>query len=222
MGGVGRTNNQRKNLMQLKSGIIVLLLTGLVQTASADGKKVLQPLSESARQSLYRDAVRIADPGRLPDSLRAASTRSPKCGFQTIAAVQAHLHEFTEGERRVLSVLFERPSLPHSIVSPSGRFRVHYATEGSAAVPAEDADLNGVPDFPEEACRSLDHAYAVVVEQLGYRPPPEDFEDGPEWDCYCVDMGGDYGLTTPEDPLTSSDPYIWTSYMSIDHDFTRT
>ncbi len=207
--------------MRFKPGIILLLLTGLVQTASADGRKALQPLSESARQALYWDAVRIADPGRLPDSLRQVRTRSQKCGFQTVSAVRAHRHEFTEEQRSVLSILDTRPSLPYSLVSASGRFRVHYATTGSSAVPADDTDRNGIPDFPEEACRSLDHSYSVVVGQLGFRPPPADSETAPEWDCYCVDMGGEYGVTTPETQI-GIDPDIWTSFMSIDCNFTRT
>lgn len=208
--------------MRLKPGIIILLLTGIAQTASADGKRALQPLSAAARQSLYWEAVRLAAPEKLPDSLRNERTRSRKCGFQTLSAVRAHRHEFTEEQRAVLSVLETRPSLPYSLVSASGRFRVHYATDGTAAVPPDDADHNGIPDFPEEACRSLDHAYSVVVEQLGYRPPPGDDDiAGPEWDCYCVDMGGEYGLTTPETQI-GIDPDIWTSYMSIDRNFTRT
>lgn len=197
------------------------LLLSVALPAVAGSQKALQPLSESARQSLYWDAVRIAAPHSLPDSLRHVRTRSNKCGFQTISAVRAHRHEFTEEQRTVLSVLDSRPSLPYSLVSPSGRFRVHYATTGSSAVPADDADSNGIPDFPEEAGRALDHAYSVVVGQLGYRPPPADGQAGPEWDCYCADMGGDYGLTTPETQI-GIDPDIWTSYMSIDRDFTRT
>ncbi|MDM7926096.1 MAG: hypothetical protein QUS35_08775 [bacterium] len=207
--------------MRFKSALIILLLTGIAQTAFAGGKRALQPLSADAHQALYWDAVRIAAPQSLPDSLRQARTRSPKCGFQTLSLVRAHRHEFTEEQAAVLSVLDTRPSLPYSLVSASGRFRVHYATDGTSAVPADDADQNGIPDFPEEAGRSLDRAYSVVVEQLGYRPPPDDSSAGPEWDCYCVDMGGEYGLTNPETQI-GIDPDIWTSYMSIDRDFTRT
>jgi hypothetical protein len=202
-----------------KSMLFLLLSVGLPVLAGS--KKALEPLSAAACQALYWDAVRLAAPEKLPDSLRTIRTRSPKCGFQTVAAVQAHKHEFTDEQRAVLSLLDTRPSLPYSLVSPSGRFRVHYATTGTQAVPADDADLNGIPDFAEEAGRSLDHSYAVVVEQLGYRPPPADNQAGPEWDCYCVDMGGDYGLTTNETQI-GIDPDIWTSFLRIDHDFTRT
>jgi hypothetical protein len=207
--------------MRIESRFSVVLLLSAALPALAGNGRTLEPLSTEARQALYIDALRLAAPNQVPEDLRNLRSHSPKCGFETGSAVKAHFDEFTGDQKKVLSVLNTRPVLTHAVISPSGRFRVHYETTGSIAVPADDADSDGFPDFVEEAAYALDSAYTVVVEKLQYRAPPADSKDGPEWDCYMVDMGQDYGLTTPEDQI-GIDPDIWTSFMRVDHDFTRT
>jgi hypothetical protein len=58
--------------------------------------------------------------------------------------------------------------------TPDGRFRFHYALEGPNAVPAEDADGNGVPDYVDTAVTFLNLVWRVLVDTLGFPPPPPD------------------------------------------------
>jgi hypothetical protein len=50
-------------------------------------------------------------------------------------------------------------------------FALHYATNGASAVPAQDADGNGVPDFIDVAAESMEAIWNREVGQLGYPAP---------------------------------------------------
>ena len=55
--------------------------------------------------------------------------------------------------------------------SASGKFVFTYETTGDNAVPAADADENGVPDYVEWAAISADSSYNYLVGTLGYADP---------------------------------------------------
>ena len=116
---------------------------------------------------------------------------------------------------RLLARALQRPSLAHAVVSTSGRFRVHYDTEGPDAVGPADADRNGRPDFVDRAMALADSAWQVQIEILGYREPPLDDGQagGDEIDIYLTDLGS-YGLTIP-----TTDGDSGPAYVRIDNDF---
>jgi hypothetical protein len=60
-----------------------------------------------------------------------------------------------------------------------------------------------------------------VVRDLGFRAPPADAEDGPEWDIYIRNVAGSYGWTNP-DRLVATDPDVWTAFIEVDNDYTHT
>ena len=53
-------------------------------------------------------------------------------------------------------------------LSPSGNFILRYETSGEHAVPAEDSNSSGIPDFVELAAHAADSSYRFQVEQLGF------------------------------------------------------
>ena len=55
-------------------------------------------------------------------------------------------------------------------LSTSGNFSIHYVTEGVDAVPNEDANENGIPDFVEWAAEAAD-SYQLQVNELGIQTP---------------------------------------------------
>jgi hypothetical protein len=114
-----------------------------------------------------------------------------------------------------------RPELPNALVSASGRFRIHYAVSGQNAVPPEDADHSGVPDYAEKTAVIFDSVYQAEVVQLNFMAPPLDDADGPEWDVYVKNIPGSYGWTNP-DRQVSSNPDRYTSYIEVDNNYTST
>ena len=106
----------------------------------------------------------------------------------------------------------------HSLLTPSGHFRVHYDTEGRNAVEPDDNDGNGVPDYIDLAATVLDSTWVLEVEQLGYDPPPSDNGrgGGDEYDIYIVELSGSfYGFTHPDATAATT-----ASYIRIDNNFT--
>jgi hypothetical protein len=53
-------------------------------------------------------------------------------------------------------------------MSPSGRFRIFYETDGRNAVPLDDNNSNNIPDYVEKAAVMADSSYRHQVETLGF------------------------------------------------------
>ena len=140
------------------------------------------------------------------------------CGTpHVVQAVSALPHMDADYARRLGKLMQRRPSADFSAVSPSGRFRVHYDTEGSERVDPTDSNANGVPDYVDLTMAVLDSVWVLQIDQMGYDPPPEDGGvDGDEYDVYIVDLGrgGAYGFTYPERAGKTS-----SSYLEIDNDY---
>jgi len=168
--------------------------------------------------SLLYQVQAARDPETLPSEYQEAPARA-FCGTPLI--LQAlHARQFLSPDygRRLAKVL-GRPGLAHERVTPSGRFRIHYDLSGQKAVPPDDEDGNGVPDYVDEVARTLDRIWGLEVDTLGFDPPPTDrgLGGGLEYDVYIVDLGrgGAYGFTYPEmGGLTSY------SYLELDNDYT--
>ena len=140
-----------------------------------------------------------------------------RCGTPyLLQAMDAASEQSTEHQR--LKLVQRRPSTQHSLLTPSGHFRVHYDTEGSDAVDPTDDDANGIPDYIDLAATVLDSTWELEVEQLGYNPPPSDngLGGGEEYDVYVTDLKGDvYGWAYREQT-----GYTSHSYIEIDNNFT--
>ena len=123
-------------------------------------------------------------------------------------------------EHQRLKLVQRRPSTQHSLLTPSGHFRVHYDTAGNDAVDLADDDANGIPDYIDLAATVLDSIWVLEVEQLGYNPPPSDngLDGGDEYDVYVVEIGGRvYGWAYPGIPSATT-TY---SHLEIDNNFTN-
>ena len=147
-----------------------------------------------------------------------------RCGTPyVLQAMDAASELSTEHQR--LKLVQRRPSTQHSLLTPSGHFRVHYDTEGNDAVDPTDDDANGIPDYIDLAATVLDSTWELEVEQLGYNPPPSDngLGGGDEYDVYVIDIAHRgcanvrpvYGCTYP-----GSSNAITHSHLEIDNNFT--
>jgi hypothetical protein len=188
----------------------------------------VETISEQLQQELQQENITLATAAaiemialRNPDLLpaRYQHLERPEVTRKTTllkAIIARHWQEYSESEKTLLSPFFMRPSadlLPESIVSPKGRFKVHYTTEGLYAT---------TPEFAREAATSFEFAYDYQVGQLGFRPPPADFGiDGPEHDIYIQNIP-DYGSTTYENVVPATARQDYTGWVEIDNDFTHT
>ncbi|NNC17730.1 hypothetical protein HJC22_18605 [Corallococcus exiguus] len=118
-------------------------------------------------------------PRGLPHEREAVQKRVAESGRPTSPGAQAPRYE-PEGT-------------VESVVSPGGRFRIHFTRQGTHAVPPADADGTGVPDFVELVGRTYERVATFYVD-LGFRLPPDDTnpagDDGGDgrFDVYLVDF----------------------------------
>ncbi len=107
----------------------------------------------------------------------------------------------------------------------TAHFVLHYTTQGDWAVPAEDTDRNGIPDFIDAAARSWEEIYARQVGQLGYPAPKLSAFDGSsatKFHVYFKDMKY-YGYCVPENvefaPVNGYPSGTASAWIVVENDF---
>ena len=94
-----------------------------------------------------------------------------KCGTFGIRH-ETSMKSILKGERVL------KPSLPFSIVSDRGHFRIHYVLSGPDAVDSTDTNRNGIPDYVDSCGNAFEYAYTIQVDSMGFPPPPNNGENG--------------------------------------------
>ncbi len=145
----------------------------------------------------------------LPEGNNTGNEYIEKSGTSLINKVKLNLNLFTKEQQTVIKPLLARPVSETSIVSQSGKFRIHYDTQGENK-PAFDVNV---------IAAIFDSVYQFEVETLGYLAPPSDFGSGGDdlYDIYVINLPtGIYGYTETEQYL-SGDTY--TTFMVVDNDY---
>ncbi|NOX18055.1 MAG: T9SS type A sorting domain-containing protein [Chlorobi bacterium] len=138
----------------------------------------------------------------------APKTLPVKCLFSEMLTLKNNFDKLDKKQKEDIAKLLERPPNQTSIVSPSGRFRIHYDTTGYSA-----------PSYSvEEAAAAIDYVYDYETGYLGYPPAPSDQGAGGDdkYDIYISNLGNVYGMTITETALT---PNTSTSFIQMDNDF---
>ncbi|MCA9672822.1 MAG: hypothetical protein KC503_44825 [Myxococcales bacterium] len=111
--------------------------------------------------------------------------------------------------------------------APGGKVRMHYARDGADAVPAADADSDGVPDFVSRFAAIFGEVYDFETTQLGFREPLDDsaYHDRPDFggdgrfDVYLKDQGGGADGYAVKEACASGTPRRCAGYMVVENDF---
>lgn len=133
-----------------------------------------------------------------------------KCGLGLANQLRLNFNSLLPNQQEELKNILSRPVLDTSIVSPSGKFRIHYNTSGSDTPSYSIADLS----------IAFDSAYNYEVTFLGYPAPPTDNGAGGDnlYDVYVLNLGLLYGETDFENELSPGNNK-YTTYIAIDNDF---
>ncbi len=151
-----------------------------------------------------------------------------KCLTQFVSSARIQPLENAELQRRILA---GRPFNEMSVLSPSGKFRIHYDTSSTSQnLPAMvDGAGNRIPlsyvQYVDNVAMIFDSVWMVEINSFNFPQPPADSNagGGNEYDVYIQDLGADnFGETRPEteipDVPTKPNPR-WISYILIDNDF---
>ncbi len=184
--------------------LVVVLLLGVTSASAADRRSVMNALFETYNPKAYN-----------------------KCGFHIIA----HYFGLPGANANIKSLLQLRPSSDTSIVSPSGRFRIHFDTSGVNAPYLLDSNQQPVPGsdlaFADTVGAICDHVYSVEVDSLGFPPPASDSGagGGDEYDIYVESLPtGEYGYTDwdPAKPVIERVNPTYATWTVIRNEFEST
>ena len=199
--------------------LAVLLLFALPIQAKTRIEAAYEAGELDLETALIYQVLSVRAPDQLPAIYRESGGLAV-CGTpHLVQAMSAAPNLSADFQTRLGKLAQRRPDVQHSILSPSGRFRVHYDTEGRHAVTPTDDDANGIPDYIDLTVAVLDSVWVLEIDQLGYNPPPSDkgLGGGDEYDAYVIELdGGYYGLAYPE----SAGAVTTSSYLEIDNNFT--
>jgi len=215
----------------LRTFIITLLCLAALSSlaGAADYSSPLEAIASDYDQGaltldqkvmLQIDAIKY--PERLPDRYRvaglAAAESEAYCPTAALVEIYNEWNQLASSTQDAYLAAFARVTTTYEFVSPSGFFRFHYETSDSDAVPSEDLDLSGVPDFIEASAAYLDTTLAYHDAWSFLHPPSDNGLGGDTlFDVYFEDMGY-YGYAVPEGPGAEpwNDAY---SYLVLNNNF---
>lgn len=163
--------------------------------------------------SLYNDFLRMEGlPHYVNGHVATSAGETIKCGFGTINQIKLNFNRFKPNQQKVITSVLQRPATDTSIVSPSGRFRIHFFKSG-----------NDAPQYDlTELAKAADSSYNFEINAIGFPPPPKDGTAGGDdkYDIYIQNLsGGLYGYTETDQNITDS---TYTAFTVIDNDFAGT
>jgi len=147
-------------------------------------------------------------PEKLPSEFRAEDIKFIKCGTPAQIDYRHYKNRLSPSTINEIESLVSAigTSSAATYLSPSGKFELHYETSGSDAVPLDDNDNDGIPDYVEWTAAAADSSWRHEVERLGYSDP---ILTGNPYDIYFRSFGF-YGQTVS----TSN-----TTYIEVHNDF---
>ena len=167
---------------------------------------VLQSIEADAESGrLSRDEALLQmfftgfDRGRLEPRFQQITEQPVRCMVPVVGLFEYYREELSTATiQEIEHLLFPEPSeTRQETLSPSGRFLLRYELSGSNAVPAEDTNRSGIPDYIEAAAFAADSSYRHMVETLGY----PDVIQGHPYEISFRSFGF-YGLTIPSGSST--------------------
>jgi len=112
------------------------------------------------------------EPARLPADLQPEVFAPMKSGTPLVIEYLQREDRLDPAIRTAIEGYLTPPTDRPSYFSPSGNFRLFYATTGADAVPPADANSNGIPDFVENCALYLDYSWQRECDELGFEAPP--------------------------------------------------
>jgi hypothetical protein len=154
-----------------------------------------------------------------------------KCGFGLYVEALRNWDKFNEIQKTNIKKSLERPLLQTSIVTPSGKFRIHFDTTGVNEPFLFDEFGGKIPGswrmYIDSVAKYIDSVYKVIVDFMGFE---FNFNDdtlggGSEYDIYIQNLpAGLYGETVFDylSPLPrSGKAQRYLSFMRIDNSYSE-
>lgn len=123
-------------------------------------------------QKILYQFYSIRNPQKLPSQYRSEDSAPIKCGAPVMMEYHRQRDQLLPSTIQEIESELERgPVVQETFTSQSERFEIQYDTSGFHAVPEQDNNNNGIPDYVEEVALAADSSYRHEVQNLGYANP---------------------------------------------------
>ncbi|TYP93913.1 Por secretion system C-terminal sorting domain-containing protein [Fodinibius salinus] len=158
---------------------------------------------------------------KLPDQYRLPAQSAIKCGTPAYMDFERNRSQLSAATINKIKSMTAAPTAQASQTysSPSGNFEIHYQTSGSSAVPNEDTNTNGIPDYVEKVATAADSSYSHEVQTLGYSDP---ISPSTSYEIQIQNVAPTFGLTSPNTTNPNRSYYCTNSISTcifIENDF---
>lgn len=179
----------------------LLLMPGLLPGQHTKIEQAYEEGVLSLDQKILYQFLAGVPSSTLPESYRESNAGPIKCGTPALMEYHRHRSELSPSTvTQMESMLRARDTQAlETYRSASGRFQINYNTSGEHAIPLQDANNNGTPDYVEWVAQAADSSYRHEVQTLGYSDPVPDPNN--PYQIYFEDIDF-YGYTATENGTT--------------------
>ncbi|MCZ7556343.1 MAG: hypothetical protein M5R41_08080 [Bacteroidia bacterium] len=204
------------------TGILIIFCTVLSLVAQAQ-EQGLRDMSDGEFLQLF--TARNEQPVHTAFTGGEQPVQGRKCSFDLMAEAARRLPLMQPDDAQLMRRLLAPPVTQTSVLSPNGRFRVHFDTTGRHAPAMIDEAGNRIPGsyfaYADSVGTAFEHVYEVEIARLGYEVPP--MQQGfNEYQIYIQEYFGNYYGETAwtgivVNPGTIKQTYA--TYIQIDNDY---
>lgn len=174
-------------------------------------------LLEKNNANLYREYA-VSAPEKLPPKYR--STEKGKDATYSMLQMAREWNELSKSTQQEILDLRGTGFGNLKETLETSHFVLHYSTQSNFAVPTQDNDRNGVPDFIDVAGQSMEDSWNRLIGELGYVMPKGTPQQ--KFHVYYKDIPY-YGYAVPENvELLSTSPVPYgtaSAWIVIENDF---
>ncbi|MCC5906475.1 MAG: T9SS type A sorting domain-containing protein [Balneolaceae bacterium] len=147
----------------------------------------------SGEEALLQKMYAGFRPDRVDSRFRNDEDHPIKCMASVLNEYYSTKNEMNSALTAEIEELINptRSSTTESYLAPSGNFIFYYETEGIHAVPPDDLNQSGVPDYVARAAFAADSTYSYMIDKRGF----QDFVRDEPYEISFRNMGP-YGTTT--------------------------
>jgi len=133
----------------------------------------------------------IKDSKKLPSKYQLSESPDERVVFKSASLAIRDIilgwDQLQTSTQETYNQMMVRPTTSYTYDSPSGFFKLHYEITGDDAVPTDDDNSNGIPDYVEKCAVYCDSSLDKSLD-LGYYTPPSDNGTGGDelYDIYFV------------------------------------
>ena len=191
----------------MNRNVIGTLIFVFVITSFAHNNETIKNITEAYQSELinYEEALlqkfyTVFDQSKLKSEYLVTSQSAVKCATHLVSEYRKNRTQLSEQTRSIIDQFINvdlkksnNDKVQATYISPYQKFELTYSTSGGNAVPAQDLDNSGIPDYVERVAEYFDHSWRVLIDTLGFKEIP--LNVGEYYQISFENMGA-YGYTT--------------------------